>query len=80
MSRKAQAAPRSFEEATRELEAIVAEIERGEIGLEESLARYERGVFLIQYCRGVLAGAEKRIEVLAKDPSGQLKAAPMESE
>jgi exodeoxyribonuclease VII small subunit len=78
MSRKTQAAPPSFEEATRELEGIVAQIERGEVGLEASLAKYERGVFLIQYCRGVLAGAEKRIEVLTQDANGNLKAAPTE--
>jgi hypothetical protein len=35
--------PKDFEEALKELEEILAEIEKGEVGLEESLLRYERG-------------------------------------
>jgi len=55
------------------LEKILAEIEGGETGLEDSLAKYERGNFLIQYCRGVLGAAEKQIELLGKSPSGELE-------
>ena len=51
----------------RELEQILSEIENGDVGLEESLVKYERGNFLIQHCRGVLSAAEKQIESLSKD-------------
>jgi exodeoxyribonuclease VII small subunit len=68
MARKTQTPPKSFEDALSELERILADIETGEIGLEESLARYERGNFLIQHCRGVLGTAEKQIEMLNKSP------------
>ena len=64
--RSQQSPPKSFEEALRELEAILSEIENGNVGLEESLVKYERGNFLIQHCRGVLTAAEKQIENLAK--------------
>jgi exodeoxyribonuclease VII small subunit len=73
MARKQQTLPKTYEEAERELNAIVAEIEAGEVGLEDSLAKYERGRFLLQYCRGVLEQAEKQIELLSKGPNGDLK-------
>jgi len=78
MGKKSQVAPRSFEEALAELEQIVAEIEGGQVGLEESLVKYERGTFLIQHCRGVLNVAEKQIELLSKSDDGGIETSPME--
>ncbi len=72
MAKKTLSPPKSYEEAERELHAIVEEIEAGEIGLEESLAKYERGRSLLQYCRDVLERAEKQIELLGKDGEGKL--------
>jgi exodeoxyribonuclease VII small subunit len=66
MAKKTQSPPKTFEDALGELEQILADIEGGEIGLEESLTKYERGNFLIQHCRGVLGAAEKQIEMLSK--------------
>jgi exodeoxyribonuclease VII small subunit len=78
MARKNQPAPKNFEEALAELEAILADIEGGEVPLEESLVKYERGQFLVQHCRTVLAQAEKQIEQLSKGPDGEsLQATPM---
>jgi exodeoxyribonuclease VII small subunit len=54
----------SFEESVAQLETIVAAIESGQIGLEESLAKYEQGMELVKKCRGILDRAEKRIEQL----------------
>lgn len=53
--------PPSFEEALARLEAIADDIEQGRIGLEESIARYEEGMKLIQRCRAILTEAEQRI-------------------
>jgi exodeoxyribonuclease VII small subunit len=78
MSKKVQPAPKSFEAALQELEQILSEVESGEIGLEQSLAKYERGNFLVQHCRGVLDAAEKQIKVLSKDPDGELVAQPLD--
>ena len=69
--------PKNFEEALAELEQILAEIEGGEMGLEESLGKYERGNFLIQHCRSVLSAAERQIEMLSKGPDGGLASEPM---
>jgi len=56
----------SFEEAMTQLESLIERIESGEVGLEESIAEYERGVKLIQRCKGVLAVSEQRVEELSK--------------
>ncbi len=56
----------TFEEALKELEEIVTAVEEGKIGLEESLAQYEKGMKLIRQCRTILDAAEKRIETISK--------------
>lgn len=70
----ATAASLSFEAAMDELESIVQRIERGEIGLEESLAQYERGVKLINRCKEVLSQAEQRVEELSSGGPSSLSA------
>ena len=65
-AKKNQTPPKSFEDALAELEQILSDIEGGAVPLEQSLTMYERGQFLIGHCRGVLARAEKQIEVLGK--------------
>ena len=53
-----------FGEALAELESIVAALESGQLDLEESLARYERGVALLRACRTKLADAQQRVTML----------------
>ena len=78
MAKRNHTPPRSFEDALRELEQILGEIENGQVGLEESLVKYERGNFLIQHCRAVLGAAEKQIELLSKGPDGSLQSEPLD--
>ncbi|MFM9960047.1 MAG: exodeoxyribonuclease VII small subunit [Planctomycetaceae bacterium] len=54
----------TFEAALAELQRIVADLENGSVGLEESLARFERGVTLLKTCYATLEQAEHRIELL----------------
>lgn len=54
----------TFEAALAELQRIVADLENGSVGLEESLARFERGVVLLKTCYATLEQAEQRIELL----------------
>lgn len=54
----------SFGEAMRELEAIVAQLESGRLELEESLARYERGVALVRSLQTKLETAEQKVTTL----------------
>jgi exodeoxyribonuclease VII small subunit len=53
-----------FEDALTELERIVRELEDGQTGLEQSLARYEQGVALLRRCYQQLQQAEQRIVML----------------
>jgi exodeoxyribonuclease VII small subunit len=53
-----------FSEALAELEAIVAALEGGELDLEDSLARYERGVALLRASQAKLGEAEQRVTML----------------
>lgn len=69
----APAEPKDFEEALSRLEAIVKELEKGELSLENSLARYEQGVRLAKFCSRKLEEAEKRIELLQVTESGEPK-------
>jgi exodeoxyribonuclease VII small subunit len=66
----------TFEESVAQLEQIVTAIESGQIGLEESLAKYEHGMQLVQRCRAILDKAEKRIEQLTEGKDG-LAAEPL---
>jgi len=61
----------SFEEAIKELTAIVAKIEQGQIPLQDSLEQYEKGMALIKHCRAILQKAEKRIEKISKEEEPQ---------
>ena len=53
-----------FEEALGKLECIVHELEEGQIGMADSLGRYEEGIKLLKQCYALLEHAERRIELL----------------
>jgi exodeoxyribonuclease VII small subunit len=59
------AATEPFEESLAELEAIVGDLEGGELGLSDALARYEEGVRRLKQCHAQLQAAERRIELLS---------------
>lgn len=54
----------SFEEAYRELEQIVARLEKGELSLEQALELHERGQHLAHLCSSQLERAELKIRKL----------------
>lgn len=54
----------SFEEQLAELEKVVEQLERGDLPLEDSVGLFERGMQLSEACKGQLASAESRIQVL----------------
>jgi exodeoxyribonuclease VII small subunit len=53
-----------FEKAMARLEQIVAAIEQGKVGLEDSIQQFEEGMALIRQCRAVLAEAEMKVQQL----------------
>ena len=56
-----------YEDAMKQLESIVDQMESGAISLEESLKAFERGRALSNHCRGILDNATKRIQTLTAD-------------
>lgn len=65
-SKAAEADPDSlsFEQAVARVESIIERIESGELGLEDAIGEYERGIALLSRCRRVLDQAEQRVEEL----------------
>lgn len=55
----------SYERAIEELQQIIDRIETGQIGLEESLKAYERGVRLQEHCQQILSTTEQRVQELS---------------
>jgi exodeoxyribonuclease VII small subunit len=71
--------PPSFEQSLVELEKIVHDLEEGQIGLEESLARYEEGVKLLRRCHDLLTKAQGRVGLLSGvDQQGNPITRPMD--
>ncbi len=56
----------TFEQALQRLETIVEEMEKGTLGLEDMLARFEEGQRLLRFCSVKLNEVEKRVELLVK--------------
>jgi exodeoxyribonuclease VII small subunit len=61
----------SFETALKELEQIVDKLEKGTVGLEESIAFYARGEALKAHCNALLHNAEQRIEKITLGADGR---------
>ena len=65
-----------FEEALKNLEAVVEAMESDDLPLETLLAKYEEGAKLVKICQEKLAEAELKIQQLEKTASGGLKLTP----
>ena len=69
----------TFESSLNELEAVVRELEGGDLPLERSLELFERGMGLSDACRKQLEAAETRVEILIRK-EGRLTAEPFRPE
>ena len=67
-----------FEECLQRLEQILAELERGEVPLEQSLKLFEEGIQLSNACRKELEEAEGKVEILLKQ-NGKLQPEPYDA-
>jgi exodeoxyribonuclease VII small subunit len=72
-ARNADIREMSFERSLKELETIVARLERGDVELEESIAIYERGAALREHCDRLLKQAEAKVEKLTFAADGTPK-------
>ena len=68
-----------FEQAMERLSRIVEAMESGEIGIEDSIARYEEAMELAAHCRGILDQAEQRIRKIQLDSDGRPVCMPFET-
>jgi exodeoxyribonuclease VII small subunit len=69
----------TFESAMQELENIVTEMERGEISLEDSLKKFERGIQLARQSQTQLKAAEQKVQVLMQS-NGEETLEPFDNE
>lgn len=67
-----------FEDALKRLEDIVGELERGDLSLDNSLAKYEEGIKLSVICTRKLEAAKKKIETLIKAGEGKFSLTPFD--
>ena len=62
----------SFEDSMKKLEGIVADLEQGEFGLEESVDKFEQGLELGKRCKKILQKAQQKVKTLVRDSEGEL--------
>ena len=60
----------SFEEAMRELEKVVSDLERGDVALEDSIKLYQRGANLRKHCEEKLKAAEEKVAQITLGEDG----------
>lgn len=72
MNPKEEPVTLSFEEAMKELEAIVSKLDSGDFSLEESITLFQKGVELSKYCSSRLEEIEKRVRILT-DSNGRME-------
>jgi len=71
--------PLSFEAGLQQLEAIVKEMESGDLPLERALDLFERGMKLSEVCRKQLQDAESRVEILLRR-AGEVQPQPFRTD
>jgi len=70
----------NFEQSLAELEAIVDRMERGDLGLEESISHFEKGINLTRACQKALAEAEQKVQILLRENGDEILADFKETE
>ena len=68
----------SFEEAMQALEAVVSQLEKGDVALEASIALYERGAALKKHCGDKLKDAEEKVELIRAAEGRAIGTTPVE--
>lgn len=61
------ALPSSYEAALAEIEQLAAQLESGQLPLDQLMSGYQRGVELLKFCRAKLEAIEQQISVIDGD-------------
>jgi len=72
-------AKKTFEQAMKQLEQIVQDLESGDMPLEKAIKKFEEGIQLSKYCTSKLDESEKRITILMKGAAGDISEVPFET-
>ena len=73
-------AKKTFEQAMKQLEKIVQDLESGDMPLEKAIKTFEEGIELSKFCSEKLDETEKRITILMQDADGKISEAPFSAE
>ncbi len=77
MAKKARGQDVFFEDALGKLEAIVKELEKGELPLEDALGKFAEGIGLSQVCLSKLSAAEQAVDKMIREERGQIAEYPL---
>jgi exodeoxyribonuclease VII small subunit len=70
----------TFENAMKRLEGIVEALERGDLGLDEALKKFQEGIKLSKFCSNKLDETERKVSILLKDEEGNIREEPFQEE
>jgi exodeoxyribonuclease VII small subunit len=59
-----------LEKSLADLEALVAELESGDLPLEKAMQKFEQGIKLTRGCQSALQDAEQKVQLLLKSAGG----------
>jgi exodeoxyribonuclease VII small subunit len=78
-TKTANAAPIiSFEDAFAQMQAVIVQLEAGDIPLEDAIAAFEKGVRLAQHCNVLLDEAQLRVQTIEMSAEGMLTVSDIE--
>lgn len=70
----------SFETLLTETEELVERLEAGELSLDESLEKYEKGIRNLRACARLLQAAEEKVKVLVEEAEGAFGLADLDTD
>jgi len=71
---------KTFEQAMKQLEQIVQDLESGDMPLEKAIKKFEDGIQLSKFCSQKLDETEKKITILMQDSDGKVSEQPYSDE
>lgn len=73
-------AKKNFEQAMKQLEQIVQELESGDMPLEKAIKKFEEGIQLSKFCNQKLDESEKKVTLLMQDALGDVSEEPFSTQ
>lgn len=61
----------NLEKSLADLEALVEELESGDLPLDKAMKKFEQGITLTRNCQTALKEAEQKVEILLQSAGGE---------